>query len=160
MSDAWEASVSLLFMVYLTHDKNNNRWSFFTVAINEIDCLQVIWESFLSLPDSQLLCCHVDRSLQCLWEGGLAHVKRQECFHLSMPSQCTCIAEHMVCCNSVQQPYRPCVTTLLQISRLTVIILYCGICEFFLPVLQVVLCSVQLLKLAPCKMINKMILLT
>lgn len=54
---------------------------------------------FVLLPDSWLLCFHVDRALQCLQPWGLVHVKKrqQECFHPSMASQCTCFAEHMVC---------------------------------------------------------------
>lgn len=42
---------------------------------------------FVSLPDSQLPCCHMDRPLQCLQRWGLVHVhkRQQEFFHLSMP---------------------------------------------------------------------------
>ena len=59
--------------------------------------------------------------------------KQEECFLLSMRFQCTCacFAEQMVCWTSVQHPYMPCVTGLLQLSGLRVpVVCYMHACTF------------------------------
>ena len=128
-----------------------------------IICSSCRCQLIISLPDSQLLCCHVDRPLQCLaHDKKVARVlsslhaisvymfcrargvlladtvmgvndKQEECFLLSMRFQCTCacFAEHMVCWTSVQHPYMPCVTGLLQLSGLRVpVVCYMHACTF------------------------------
>jgi len=59
--------------------------------------------------------CTVERNNSVPTTMGLTH-KTARVLHLSMPSQCRCPAEHMVCWTSVQYPHRLCVTGILQLA--------------------------------------------
>ena len=88
--------------------------------------------SFVSLPDSQLLCFHVDRSIHFRQQWGSTCQKKMA----RVLSSVHAISVHIFCranglLTSVQHPYRPCVTRLLQLSWLTVSMLCYATCGHF-----------------------------
>ena len=108
--------------------------------------------SFVSLPDSQLLCFHVDRPIYLCYphccsnsNGGSTYQKKMA----RVLSSVHAISVHIFCrahglLTSVQHPYRPCVTRLLQLAWLTVPMLCYATClYFYLCCVYACVCSVD-----------------